>query len=175
MSRLHHAVIEEAEKCRPIRNRSTRVAGGFVSGDKQHRVVPQSIPPLRVTEVPQSAASAGLANSAIARSLGSPRLQPKLTVSAPGDASEREADRLAEQVLRMPAPEHTAQGTPGLESHAGAPRGGGGDPLPASERDFFQSRFGRDFGDVRVHTGTEAADLAQQVDARAFTLGREIV
>lgn len=29
---------------------------------------------------------------------------------------------------------------------------GGGQPLPDSSRSFFESRFGSDFSDVRVHT-----------------------
>lgn len=52
---------------------------------------------------------------------------------------------------------------------------GGGQPLPAAERSFFEPRFGQDFGQVRLHTGSEAASLAQAVGAQAFTLGREIV
>lgn len=32
-------------------------------------------------------------------------LQPKLTVNAPGDAYEQEADRISEQVMRMPQPQ----------------------------------------------------------------------
>ncbi|MEI8211046.1 MAG: hypothetical protein WCI02_02780 [Planctomycetota bacterium] len=32
------------------------------------------------------------------------RLQPKLTINTPGDKYEQEADRVAEQVMRMPEP-----------------------------------------------------------------------
>ena len=52
---------------------------------------------------------------------------------------------------------------------------GGGRPLPISERAFFETRFGTDFGNVRVHTSPQAATSAQAVNARAFTLGRDIV
>src|SRR5438034_8898 len=38
-----------------------------------------------------------------------PYIQPKLTVSNPGDASEREADRVADTVMRMTEPEVTAE------------------------------------------------------------------
>jgi hypothetical protein len=31
-------------------------------------------------------------------------LQPKLTINQPGDRFEQEADRIADQVMRMPAP-----------------------------------------------------------------------
>jgi hypothetical protein len=52
---------------------------------------------------------------------------------------------------------------------------GGGRPLPPSERAFFEPRFGRDFGQVRVHTDGRAAEAARSVDALAFTLGRDVV
>jgi hypothetical protein len=52
---------------------------------------------------------------------------------------------------------------------------GGGQPLPASERAFFEPRFGRDFANVRLHSGTAAGELARSVQARAFTLGDSIV
>ncbi|MEA2563867.1 MAG: hypothetical protein QOH06_5371 [Acidobacteriota bacterium] len=52
---------------------------------------------------------------------------------------------------------------------------GGGRPLPASERAFFEPRFGCDFANVRLHSGTAASELARSVQARAFTLGDSIV
>jgi hypothetical protein len=48
-------------------------------------------------------------------------------------------------------------------------------PKPAGERAFFEPRFGYDFGSVRVHTGARAAETAQAVQARAFTVGRDVV
>jgi len=44
-------------------------------------------------------------NRAISRLLQSRTIQPKLTVSHPDDAFEREADRVADQVMRMPEPQ----------------------------------------------------------------------
>jgi hypothetical protein len=52
---------------------------------------------------------------------------------------------------------------------------GGGAPLPESSRAFFESRFGHDFAAVRIHSDDRSARLAHSVDARAFTLGRDIV
>lgn len=43
-------------------------------------------------------------NHAMTRLLRSPVIQPKLTVSRPEDESEREADRVADQVMRMAEP-----------------------------------------------------------------------
>lgn len=42
-------------------------------------------------------------------------------------------------------------------------------------RSHFESRFGRDFGHVRVHTDGEAATAARAVQARAYTAGHNIV
>jgi hypothetical protein len=45
-----------------------------------------------------------IGNAATARLFKSGHIQPKLTVSHPEDESEREADRVADQVMRMPEP-----------------------------------------------------------------------
>lgn len=52
---------------------------------------------------------------------------------------------------------------------------GGGEPLPKPTREFFEGRFGRDFGDVRVHTGGQAASSARSLGARAYTVGSDVV
>ncbi len=49
-----------------------------------------------------------------------------------------------------------------------------GAPLPPSTRAFFEPRFGRDFSDVRVHSGEAAARDNDRLGARAFTLGNHI-
>ncbi|MCL4436310.1 MAG: DUF4157 domain-containing protein [Thaumarchaeota archaeon] len=61
-----------------------------------------------------------------------------------------------------------------MENVANAVRGGG-QPLPESERAFFEPRFGHDFSKVRVHTDAEAAEVARATNARAYTLGQDIV
>jgi len=145
--------------------------------------------------------------TAIRHILHAPQPQPKLTVGAPDDAFEHEADQVADHVMRMPEPEVTASGAPPrvqrLCSHCEEEREkkeirakeepgetpevpdgfaqrfaalhGGGRPLPAAERAFFEPRFGRDFGGVRLHNGPAANTLARSVHARAFTLGDSIV
>lgn len=52
---------------------------------------------------------------------------------------------------------------------------GPGQPLGSATRAFFEPRFGRDFGRVRVHAGSSAADKAREIHARAFTAGPNIV
>ena len=49
-----------------------------------------------------------------------------------------------------------------------------GRQLPSNTRSFFESRFGRDFRGVQIHTGSKAAALAERLDARAFTVGQDI-
>ncbi len=125
-------------------------------------------------------------------------IQPRLEVSSPGDALEREADRMADQVMSMSVPEKQKTGdgqlkrqvatgailrasaasapptvSPELERNLGAQRGGG-QPLPDSTRDFFEPRFGQDLSGVRVHHDAEAAGAAQEINAQAFTHGRDI-
>ncbi len=51
---------------------------------------------------------------------------------------------------------------------------GAGQPLSASERAFFEPRFGADFRSVRMHSDTKAADITRAVNAHAFTWGRDI-
>ena len=52
---------------------------------------------------------------------------------------------------------------------------GSGRPILQNERAFYESRFGRDFSGVRIHTGSEAVRMAHSLQARAFTLGNNIV
>lgn len=52
---------------------------------------------------------------------------------------------------------------------------GGGQPLPKTVRNFFEPRFGYDFSQVRVHTGSRASESARAINARAYTVGRDIV
>jgi hypothetical protein len=50
-----------------------------------------------------------------------------------------------------------------------------GQRLDAASRAFMEPRFGRSFGDVRVHAGPRAADSARAVNALAYTVGNHIV
>jgi len=50
-----------------------------------------------------------------------------------------------------------------------------GQPLDSSTRAFMEPRFGHDFSHVRVHTDAKAAASAQAVNARAYTVGRDVV
>lgn len=50
-----------------------------------------------------------------------------------------------------------------------------GQPLDAETLAFMQPRFGHDFSSVRVHSGTLAEQSAQDVNARAYTVGQDMV
>lgn len=171
-------------------------------------------------------------------------LQAKLRVSQPGDVYEREADRVAEQVVciseTVPAASSTGgrRATPGMkdsekgvcddtsvlprllsaqgemlqrncsgcegsapcaqceEEEKGTVQRKGeqesdtfstsvpegfsrnlrpGFPLDRATRVFVESSFGHDFGEVRVHADSQAAESARSVNALAYTVGRDIV
>jgi len=59
--------------------------------------------------------------------------------------------------------------------HVNSAISSGGHSLDRQSRSFFEPRFGRDLGGVRVHTGVEAGVSARAVNAQAYTLGNDIV
>src|SRR5215475_120994 len=48
-------------------------------------------------------------------------------------------------------------------------------PLDGDTRDFMESRFGHDFGQVRVHADSRASDSARAVNAKAYAIGNDLV
>lgn len=50
-----------------------------------------------------------------------------------------------------------------------------GRPLDPSTRAFMEARLGHDFSQVRVHTNARASASADAVQARAYTVGRDVV
>ena len=63
------------------------------------------------------------------------------------------------------------------EPDVGAMRGqlGGGQSLPGSVRRQMEPAFGTSFSGVRLHTDASAAQLSDQLNARAFTVGGDVV
>ena len=61
-----------------------------------------------------------------------------------------------------------------LDSYVGS-LGTSGQPLPESNRQFFEPRFGQDFSNVRIHTDSIAAKSADSINALAYTTGNDIV
>ncbi|HYB44363.1 MAG TPA: DUF4157 domain-containing protein [Candidatus Methylomirabilis sp.] len=122
-------------------------------------------------------------------------VRPKLVVGGAADPLEREADRAADRVMRMPAADALEErlggsgargdgrtaGMAGAASRdAGASLAGDvlqsvGQPLDAETRAYFEPRFGHDLSRVRVHTGSRPADSAVELNARAYSRGMDIV
>jgi len=55
----------------------------------------------------------------------------------------------------------------------GIPRGGGA-PLPDQTRQQMQQHLGPEVGQAKIHTGSESAKAAEQMGARAFTVGGDV-
>ncbi len=209
-----------------------------------------------------------IGNQAVQRLMKSGLIQTKLRIGAPGDVYEQEADRVAEQVMRMSEPQPVASGSPyiqracpkcendelnrqpikeedeelhrkvkstetvkplyaalHIQTMAKSLEGencssalgtnkededqleekeetsvmgklgqgmldqtvgsesiekcisntrGGGSSLPGATRRFMESRFGHDFSGVRLHTDSNAAWMAEKLNAEAFTSRNDI-
>ena len=129
--------------------------------------------------------------------------QPKLTISAPDDSFEKEADAVADQVMRMsdnqvfPAhispvgvqrmcaecekeKENIQRKTPSLPTRE-APAEvhqaihSNGQAMDKGTQSFMENRFGYDFSQVKIHTDTVAAKSADAIHALAYTSGNHIV
>ena len=81
---------------------------------------------------------------------GNARLQMK--AAGPGSSGGMEAPPMVDEALRSP-----------------------GQPLDHETRAFMEPRFGRDFSGVRVHTDAKAQESARAVNARAYTVGSDVV
>jgi hypothetical protein len=159
-------------------------------------------------------------SSAPGGSVGGGTSAGTFSLSAPDDASEREADRVADAVMRTTergsaspspsaltvqracadceeemskraraaqpvaagdAPEVHRSASSAEASQVSAPVAasihdmqGGGAPLADATRALFEPRFGADFSRVRVHTDAHAARTASSINAKAFTVGRDV-
>ncbi len=131
-------------------------------------------------------------------------VQAKLEVDTPGDPYEQEADRMADLVVSTPANGPAAappgpvmavqrfvqrQAAPSAR-HEGDGEGDGpaaapieqriaarehhGSPMTQASREFMESRFHVDFGDVRIHTDADSHALNRDLHANAFTFNRHV-
>jgi len=133
------------------------------------------------------------------------RLQAKLRVGAVDDPLEREADAVADTVMRMPDPASVgATAEPVLRRKceacededktirrqgADAAVAGGfeapdvvsevlagpGAPLDPATNRYMSLRMGQDFDGVRIHADARADESARAVGAHAYTVGRDVV
>ncbi len=51
---------------------------------------------------------------------------------------------------------------------------GSGSSMDSSTQSFMESRFGTDFSNVKIHTGTDAVQMSRELNAQAFTVGNDI-
>lgn len=150
------------------------------------------------TETPSTAQQEG-DNS----SLAAVWVQPKLSIGAADDPLEKEADAMADKVMRMPMPqpvsflssqnminrkcahceeeEKLQRKESSNESVSTAPAivhetlNAGGKSLDADTRSFMEPRFNYDFSKVKIHDGEVAAKSASSINALAYTSGNNIV
>ena len=161
---------------------------------------PEARPATRATAKPRAVALKAGRDGAPA---GMPRFLAgrPVAVSQPSDASEGHADRVADRVMSADAAGDLAAAAPCPSCAPGAPCAGcgaggsgvqraaegaapratfapalgGGQPLDSASRGFFEPRFGRDLGGVRVHAGPDDGALARSFSARAFATGNDVV
>lgn len=90
------------------------------------------------------------------------------------ETARREMDGEDDFVQAKEAPGAASTLSASSEGAIQGMRSGGGRPLPASERAFFEPRFGSSFANVRIHDGASADTAAKSINARAFTLGNTV-
>jgi hypothetical protein len=108
--------------------------------------------------------------------------QPGLRVSKPGEPEEVEADRVSREATGMNAESRGSQAVKaepdGGTGHAALEPAtilGAGMPMDAAVRSDMETRLGHNLGDVRIHTDSQAAESARAVNARAYTVGKDVV
>lgn len=127
-----------------------------------------------------------------------PSIQAKLTLGQPDDPFEKEADAMADHVMRQPTPvaappeqmirrkckaceeedqiqrkeseQAPAQDAEDIERQLAA-SGGKGAPMPADIRMQMEQSFDADFSKVRIHNNSESYRMAKSLGAQAFTHG----
>lgn len=116
-------------------------------------------------------------------------LQRKLAIGVSNDPLEREADRVADQVLAMPTNSSIGKTPPRIQRFTGQSTGqsdtapasvdrvlaSSGRPMEPVLRQDMEQRFGQDFSQVRVHSGSAAEQSTRDVSAHAYTAGHSIV
>lgn len=133
-----------------------------------------------------------IGNQSVQRLIKSGALQTKLKIGQSGDKYEQEADRTADTVNKMPEMHFQQQTDEGDELFQAKPidktahvinniESGiqsltrSGQLMSQSERTYFEPRFGRDFNQVHMHTDVKANESAKAVNAKAFTVGNDVV
>ena len=129
-------------------------------------------------------------------------IQPKLKVSQPNDPLEREADRVAEQILAISDNEENKisktcnscnnkgnhkiqisrknntnrnlEVSNSVVSEIKNIIGSSGKPLDSGTKDFMESIFDHDFSNVKTHNDKKSSDSAAKLNSIAYTIGNDI-
>ena len=120
-------------------------------------------------------------------------IQASLEIGQSGDYYERQADTMADMVMRKTFDRPATYSSPvgsgisaiqrsggpsvavpaGMESRLNSSRSSGS-PLPLTLRSQMEDSFGFDFSSVSIHTDAPAAQMSRDINARAFTHGNDI-
>ncbi len=118
----------------------------------------------RIT-VPVTSTSASTFMPVVHRSCGGGRI-----AGSSGECDERRWSGVARRPTSTGRAEHAGL-PPAVDAVLRSP----GQRLETTSREILESRFGHDFGQVRIHHDVEAAVSARAVDALAYTVGEDIV
>ncbi|HET6993298.1 MAG TPA: DUF4157 domain-containing protein, partial [Bacteroidia bacterium] len=109
-----------------------------------------------------------------------------LEVSNPNDADEQEADEVARKVSSGESAQiHGTGGTINRKGSGSAETTnefqtqlendkGHGQKLDDSTRTEMESKMSADFSGVNIHTGSEASNMSESINAKAFTHGQDV-
>ena len=189
-SRSPAAKIGQEMSASPRALLTTRETNTGKKGNPSSQANKANLSPIRSTPVDQiSFLQRTVGNRGVERLLKSGLIQAKLKVNEPGDIYEKEADRIAGQVLATPTYAPVGGTAQGIRRVSGQPVGrdataptsvehalaSAGRPLEPALRQDMEQRFGHGFSRVRVHTGTAAEQSARDANARAYTVGHNMV
>jgi len=83
------------------------------------------------------------------------------------------AENITPLIQRSSNSESGGQAPSHVESQINSSRGGGSS-MDNGTKNFMESRFGTDFSDVKIHTGSQAVQMSRELNAQAFTVGNDI-
>ncbi|ODT35001.1 MAG: hypothetical protein ABS67_03220 [Niabella sp. SCN 42-15] len=93
----------------------------------------------------------------------------------PASAVQRKCEKCEDEDKKVQKKEAGAITGPVSSSKYISNLDGRGKPLSKSDHAFFSSKMNYDFNGVKIHTGTDAADSAKGIHAKAYTVGNNIV
>ncbi len=83
------------------------------------------------------------------------------------------AETITPLIQRSSNSESGGQAPSHIESQINSSRGSGSS-MDNGTKHFMESRFGTDFSEVKIHTGSQAVQMSRELNAQAFTVGNDI-